>query len=526
MIKETPKVNEPSPSKMPDTIAAPASTCVYEEYDPTTLLPKNEQTRIRLAELGWERSTFEGKTVLDIGCNSGILSLEAWRLGATHVLSCDVQAPLVEFFSNVVNRKKLPIEVRKLPLDKLDPVKDGADVVLFMEVLHWAVAQGTPMPAVIRKIIELTRETLYIEFPWAADEPSIKAQTKLTDADYSAHVAIDLLARHFEDVRLVRFMSYFGFSSPSKRVLIRASRKRAISPVLFKLPDARPIDVTLPHGRNSNSIAYSPRGTIFIKQVSAAQSISRVDSKELTKFFDRLAAGKARALVQPVRIDAEYLHQAGKTGFMVLPLIGGLTGGRIVQGKNLSTDELLKFLLALRRDIRAAEGNLPQAFLAAGCRPVSLPAKDHALWSLPVLTDRVRPIMERLASTYEAGLKSGQADAIQHGDIQTGNLLRQDDGELIAIDLDSLSPGTPYSDGLLALTWRGASFDDFSSFAAENSQNERRPMTDFDVAFSAVQGLTWLNTVLGGNLASANSQVVTLFMKGFESLVQLTTKQS
>ena len=211
---------------------------------------------------------------------------------------------------------------------------------------------------------------------------------------------------------------------------------------------------------------------------------------------------------------------------MVLPLIGGLTGGRIVQGKNLSTDELLKFLLALRRDIRAAEGNLPQAFLAAGCRPVSLPAKVHALWSLPVLTDRVRPIMERLASTYEAGLKSGQADAIQHGDIQTGNLLRQDDGELIAIDLDSLSPGTPYSDGLLALTWRGASFDDFSSFAAENSQNERRPMTDFDVAFSAVQGLTWLNTVLGGNLASANSQVVTLFMKGFESLVQLTTKQS
>ena len=43
----------------------PPSTCAYERYDPATLLPLNEETYVRLQELGWSSKDFQtvcGKT--------------------------------------------------------------------------------------------------------------------------------------------------------------------------------------------------------------------------------------------------------------------------------------------------------------------------------------------------------------------------------------------------------------------------------------------------------------------------------
>src|SRR5690606_33301162 len=99
----------------------PTNACAYEAYDPETLEPANESTYIRLLELGWDRELFEGRTVLDIGSNLGILSIYAHKLGARVVHAKEVQQALVEFFSAVVARHKLPIKVEKRGFWNLDP---------------------------------------------------------------------------------------------------------------------------------------------------------------------------------------------------------------------------------------------------------------------------------------------------------------------------------------------------------------------------------------------------------------------
>src|SRR5439155_3276829 len=98
---------EPQPARTSEALELPKGTCAYEEYDPATLRPLNDQTRVRLAELGWSELDFRGKSVLDIGANSGLLSLEAYRLGAQKIVAYDVQDHFVDFFGRVVAGKKL-----------------------------------------------------------------------------------------------------------------------------------------------------------------------------------------------------------------------------------------------------------------------------------------------------------------------------------------------------------------------------------------------------------------------------------
>ena len=85
----------------------PKNTCAYECFDPDTLEPLNDVTFTRLAELGWAPTEFKDKEVLDIGCNSGLLSIYAARLGAKHVYAYDVQQPLVDFFAELTRTKQV-----------------------------------------------------------------------------------------------------------------------------------------------------------------------------------------------------------------------------------------------------------------------------------------------------------------------------------------------------------------------------------------------------------------------------------
>ena len=151
----------------------PDNACAYEEYDPTTLKPVNQSTCIRLQELGWTQDDFSGKSVLDIGCNSGILSLYANKLGADSVRAVDVQAPFIEFFTSVVETHALPINVEQTGFNDLRADTHASDVVLFMEVLHWIIDQKGTIEDAIYKAASLAKETLFLETPWDTNEPSI-----------------------------------------------------------------------------------------------------------------------------------------------------------------------------------------------------------------------------------------------------------------------------------------------------------------------------------------------------------------
>lgn len=204
----------------------PDISCAYEEYDPQTLKPVNDSTFTRLMELGWTREEFEGKSVLDIGGNSGILSLYAHNLGAEQIRYVDVQVPLVEFFQSVVSEHQLPIEIERKGFLDLNSESDSKDIVLLMEVLHWLVDQGGTVPDSLEKLAGLTNDTLYLETPWDAKEPSIAAKGIVLEEHYNIEMIIRELQSHFETVEMVRFMTYFGEMADSKRILIKATGKR------------------------------------------------------------------------------------------------------------------------------------------------------------------------------------------------------------------------------------------------------------------------------------------------------------
>ena len=63
--------------KIQNQLPLPENACAYERYDPETLEPLNEETYVRLQELGWSKADFAGRSVLDIGCNSGLLTMRA-----------------------------------------------------------------------------------------------------------------------------------------------------------------------------------------------------------------------------------------------------------------------------------------------------------------------------------------------------------------------------------------------------------------------------------------------------------------
>lgn len=212
-----------TPTKVPE------NSCAYEEYDPMTLKPVNNSTFTRLMELGWTKEEFGGKSVLDIGGNSGILSLHAHNLGAQGVRYVDVQVPLVEFFQSVVNEHQLPIEIQRKGFLDLDPETDARDIVLCMEVLHWLIDQGGNVPDSLQKLTKLTNDTLYLETPWDVKEPSIALKGVVQHEHYNIEMIIRELQSHFETVEMVRFMSYFGTMEDSKRILIRATGKRSDS---------------------------------------------------------------------------------------------------------------------------------------------------------------------------------------------------------------------------------------------------------------------------------------------------------
>jgi SAM-dependent methyltransferase len=204
--------------------------CHYCHFDPATLEPRNEITRVRLAESHLLEFDFRGKTVLDIGCNLGLFSLLAAKRGASRVLGIDVTP---EFIVKSQYAKKVFLEnAPESSRDRFDiefqhagfmDLRDAhrSDVVLCYEVLHWLTAQGVPISVSIEKLRKLTGSDLFLETPWDAQERSLE-QYNVSADDYDAEIIFRELLEHFNDVRILRFTDYMR-DPRAKRVLIHAA---------------------------------------------------------------------------------------------------------------------------------------------------------------------------------------------------------------------------------------------------------------------------------------------------------------
>jgi SAM-dependent methyltransferase len=509
--------------KIQNQLPLPESACAYERYDPESLEPLNEETYVRLQELGWSKADFAGRSVLDIGCNSGLLTVYALRLGAAKVEACDVQPALLEFVSSVVKAHKLPVTVSRAGFNDLVPARNKADIVLFMEVLHWAVSQGLQLRDVVTRLAALTGELLYIEFPWSVEEPSIQKQTKLTAETYSADAVLDELTRYFTDVRVVRFMRYFGFGSASKRVLIKASGKRPEAEILVQLPEVYSLDLGLSRGRNQSYLLTSAKGPLVAKKLAREGPLARISEELCNRMFDEIHRGQPKTVLLPMKCNGSYLLTTSEGArWMIFPFLGRLPSA----GRNSATptdfEGLVDLLVRVRHDLRGLPPDLIRSLrderLFPNVQPVASP---KAVWltepgELAEIASSLRDAVVALSS-----LASDIYDGLCHGDLQTGNFVRDTNNEIRVVDLDNLCVGPIYSDGIMGLMWRGAPLEALQDFCEKLRPEETRPVASYDVALALVNGIIWFSAVRSKSSDPVILGQIGRLRQGFESGLKL-----
>lgn len=504
-----------------NNLQLPASTCAYEHYDPATLAPLNKETFIRLQELGWSKDDFDGRRVLDIGCNSGLLTMHALKLGASHVHACDVQPTLIEFVERVVAARQLPVTVENIPFHKLDPATHQTDIVLFMEVLHWAVSQGLELRNVIERLAALTQGILYLEFPWSVKEPSIQKQTKLTEQSYSADAVLDELTRYFMHVRVVRFMSYFGFGSGSQRVLVEARGKRPEASILAQLPRVYSLDLPLSRGRNESYLLTSPQGPMVAKLIAPESSLGGLREEIRNQTFDELTDNRPPTLVLPIKQGGRYFLPApGNRFWMLFPFIGPLPSTGKSKTCPSDTEFLIDLFINVRRDFRPLSAELLKSLRDGGLiRNFRSIAAADAGWAnnagaLIEMKERLVPILQDVLAADKEAL-----DALCHGDLQTGNFLLDEDGVPRVVDLDAISIGTVYSDGLTGLIWRGFEAKTLATFCDKLGAEETRPVSKHDVSYAIAYCISWFSTVQSLKAEETLREQIVRFRKGLEEAI-------
>jgi len=180
--------------------------CAYQLFDPNTLRPLSSETALRIADLEPIMGLVAGRTVLDIGCNGGLVSAMSVRAGARRVLATDVDQTFVDATRSILVACPDSTEVRHLAFDQLGE-RERSDVTFFLEVYHWLVQQGMSPEAVVDILDSVTAETLVLEAPWDHSDPSVTAS--LTNVHYELPPLLKgLLERGFR-VELRGFASYF-----------------------------------------------------------------------------------------------------------------------------------------------------------------------------------------------------------------------------------------------------------------------------------------------------------------------------
>ena len=476
-------------------LSLPESACAYEIYDPETLEPKNDSTYIRLMELGWRADEFSGKTVLDIGANSGILSVYAHQLGASSVHSTDVQTPLVDFFSAVVARHSLPITVERRSFHELDPARHSADIVCLMEVLHWIVDQGGGVADAIRHVARLTRETLYLETPWDIREPSIARKGIVREDQYNMELILRELSRHFRDVQVVRFMTYFGAMKDSKRVLLRASGRRELSLPLIHLGDANLVQIPMVRGPNQVELVTAPAGPKVLKRLPPHCALSRLDEATEEALCACLAGLRDPILVPPERIGGSFRYRGpDQRDYMLFPFVGRLANYFPRPRTPEAVPNVMDVAVALRKDLRQVP-----AEIVGKLREVSGPVPAPHIAAIPgdaaasVARSDVGDLC-RGAALRMADYDRQREDSVSHSDMQIGNMVVDPAGRPRIVDLDLMRTGTAYTDVLSCAIYNGADVQALNQALAAVAAGETRPVEQFDIDFSVAQSVAWLES--------------------------------
>ena len=464
------------------------------QYEKCGLAPLNQNTVLRTLGLGWTTEDFAGKMVLDVGANTGFLSILAAKLGSKEVHATEVVQVAVDLIEHVAKTHSLPIRVSRMDFSRLQPVTDAADVVLFMEVIQWIMRNGDiAVKEVIAKLIQLTRETLYIEFPWDADDPQIQEMTKLTHETFNANLILTELSRYFRTVQFVRFMRYFGFThSKGNRVLLKCTDLRPEAGLLSKLDDTDSLDLPLGGTMGmKNTYLLQSKTDLMIAKTIRSCPFSKLDPTLQAKVFEELTNGNPKHLVLPIKAAGDFVTRSGGESWMLFPFVGAITQiGELAP--HFSPEEIIATATQVTVELNAVS---PSTMIALQNQNLGLDLSLYGRFKPEFL----KPIFEipGMRAVYNVGVNHTpkSLDTLIHHDLHSGNMIR--DNEVIrVVDLESMQLGTICTDLVKAALWYNCSA---AAIAAEIKVLERklsRQVQQTEFAYGVGLWLSWFAEAL------------------------------
>jgi hypothetical protein len=473
----------------------PDNTCAYEKYDPANLTPLNQSTCTRLTELNWSTEQFQNKTVLEIGCNSGILSLYANKLGAKLVTAIDVQKPSTGFFSSVVSMHNLSIRVEKNGFSELSPASHAADVVLYMDVLPSLADPHRNIADTIYKLATLTNETLYLETPWEANDSSFTEGGALKSEQYNIELVIKELQKYFEIVQVVRSMSHFDEMETSKSLLIKASAKRDIFESMRYLTGVNPLNISLKRGTNPIQLMTSASGPVILKTLPHESMLPLLDADSANQFFNTLRTTNGH-LLPALEYGGKYIFKnSNNEHLMVFPFVGNLGDYFQNHSNHAPVSNPLRLAVECRRTLRHIPTKVIQAIKDKSA-PITLkPRNELGIYFNHLIdTQGLTGFIDDVFKANEIADRSVE-NCVVHNDLQLGNMITDNNGKDWILDLDILRSGTAYSDFICCAIFNNSPREAVIALYKEMVEINGRHLQLTDMYFAMNILLRWIYTL-------------------------------
>jgi hypothetical protein len=401
----------------------------------------------------------------------------------------------VEFFSTVVSKHTLPIEVEQVGFNELEPATHAADVVLFMEVLHWIVDQSGTVADAIYKLATLTGETLYLETPWDTNEPSIAKKGIIKSEQYNIELIIKELQKYFENVQMVRFMSYFGEMESSKRLLIKATGKRDDFESMRGLTGINPLNLSLERGTNPIQLMTSAKGPVILKKLPHESMLPLLDRDSANEFFDTLKSSGGHILPAVNLGDTYIFRNDSDEHLMLFPFVGDLGDYYLNQTNHDPVPNPLRLAVECRRTLRLISSKVVQE-IKEKSPPIALKPREELgdLFNNLITEHGLSEFIDDVYTANEVQDR-GVEDSVVHNDLQLGNMITDNQGKEWILDLDILRSGTAYSDFICCAIFNNSPRDSVLELYNEMVEVNGRHMQLTDMYFAMNIMLRWIYTL-------------------------------
>ena len=169
---------------------------------------RNLDKKFSLLNQHFTKEKLRGKSLLDLGCSTGAIALNANHSGADLVTAIDIDPKQLEILNKIIATFKFPIKVYKC---NVTDWSEPHDIVCALALIHWIYSCTSMMGSLdnaISLLRSLTKETLFIE--WIAPNDSaieffghISYNREFIKAPYNKRLFVEALVNHFKEVQLL-----------------------------------------------------------------------------------------------------------------------------------------------------------------------------------------------------------------------------------------------------------------------------------------------------------------------------------